>query len=404
MRYASVVSSWRLAAPLARRLFVEPYGAVATRPPRLPEGAFLLAANHANAADPFVLGSFLDRPVRYMANLEGVSAISAAAGAALGAFGKRKGVPDYAALRFALAALRRGEPVGIFPEGDRSWDGATAPIGSGVARLARLAGVPIVVALQRGSYLSRPRWARRKRIGRWEVEFDVIDTAGESSRGERAVAARLEAALGHDDVAWARRNDIRFECPAPAAGAARALWACPLCGSHGLLTDDDTAVRCPACGGSWLLDAACGVRLRSGHGGRFLDAPRIESVVDMPAWLAWQREYARRLLPRGGEVLEDCFSLERLDAPAGYGRGSLTASRRGLLFAPYGGGRSLLFKAAGIDGFVDNFARSFSFSYGPERWRLRPLQETHTLMWIDLVEAARAAARAERGPTEAWQA
>lgn len=391
-------------APLARRLFVAPYGAVATRVPRLPEGAFLLVANHANAADPFVLGAFLDRPVRYMANLEGVSAVSAAVGSALGAFGKRKGVPDYASLRFALSALRRGEPVGIFPEGDRSWDGVTASIGSGVSRLARLAGVPIVVARQRGSYLSRPRWACRRRRGRWEVEFDIIDTAVESARGEQALAARLEAALRHDDVAWARRNGIRFDCPAPAAGASRALWACPLCGSHGLLEDDDTTVRCPACGGRWLLDASCGVRLQGGHGGRFLYAPRIDSIIDIPSWLAWQREYARRLLPHGGEIIEDCFSLERIDATQGYGRGALTASRRGLLFEPYDGGRPLLFKAGTIDGFVDNFAKNYSFSYGTERWRLRPLQKTHTLMWIDFVEAARAAARPERGTAEAMRA
>src|SRR5690606_26673628 len=55
----------------------------------------------------------------------------------------RRRIP-FSALRTALAALREGEVVGVFPEGTRVSHWATLPPRRGAAWLAVRAGVPLV--------------------------------------------------------------------------------------------------------------------------------------------------------------------------------------------------------------------------------------------------------------------
>lgn len=82
---------------------------------KLPEGPFIIMADHSNALDAYVIGSLVGSPVRYMANLEGVSRIKAVLARLVGAYAHRKGASDIAALRETFAISRSGDAVGIFP-------------------------------------------------------------------------------------------------------------------------------------------------------------------------------------------------------------------------------------------------------------------------------------------------
>jgi 1-acyl-sn-glycerol-3-phosphate acyltransferase len=61
----------------------------------------------------------------------------------------------------ALRRLEEGKGVGIYPEGERSWDGALQPFRQGTVRLLLKAGVPVVPCGIDGSYDVWPRWSRR---------------------------------------------------------------------------------------------------------------------------------------------------------------------------------------------------------------------------------------------------
>lgn len=395
MNYQLVRVVWMLARAILGKRLVAGNNVEAIFTDPIPDGSFLLLSNHSHALDAYVVGALIGRPIRYMANIEGVSRLKASLSGLVGAFGKRKGMPDVTALRETIKYLRAGEPVGIFPEGDRSWDGRTAPIQDGVARLAKIAGVPLVLVNQRGSYLTYPRWAKARRSGRWIIEFRVVDATTVAATPLDELASRVRASLDNDDVAWATRHGVRFECSAPAAGASRALWACPSCGAAGSIVDDNATVRCQSCGEVWRVDATCGLRNASSRTGT--------SPADIPSWILWQRGYARDLLDRtaGNVVSLRVAGLSMLEPePArAYGPGLLSVSRTGFAFVPDSGANHLSFEAAKIEGFVDNFNVYCAFTYGKERWRLDP-GSSAPLLWIDLANAVRAytAGTAEERP------
>lgn len=132
-------------------------------------GGVLLVANHVSFLDPPALGCAVrHRTVRYLARdslftnpligrfLRGIAAVP---------ISRERG--DVGALKKALAVLKAGDCLGMFPEGTRSPDGKVQPAKSGVGFLVAKAGVPIVPAYIDGTFraLSRHhKWIRPCKI------------------------------------------------------------------------------------------------------------------------------------------------------------------------------------------------------------------------------------------------
>lgn len=110
-------------------------------------GGVIIAANHLSNWDPPFLATFVLRPVFYMAKEELFKVpLFGSVIRRLGAFPVRRGSGDRAAVKAAVAQLKDGRCVAVFPEGTRSKDGAVHRGGSGVALLAAMTGVPVVPA------------------------------------------------------------------------------------------------------------------------------------------------------------------------------------------------------------------------------------------------------------------
>ena len=131
---------------------------------RLPPGAAIVVANHDSLADPFVVGSAIDRPLRYLAKIElWRNPLVRRAMAALGAIPVERGRGDVAAVAAATHAIAAGDSVVLFPQGtvlgppDRPWQ-------RGAARLALATGAPLVpVAILGASDGLRPGTWRPRR-------------------------------------------------------------------------------------------------------------------------------------------------------------------------------------------------------------------------------------------------
>jgi 1-acyl-sn-glycerol-3-phosphate acyltransferase len=118
----------------------------------LPEGGYVLAANHNSNFDPWALGMPLwpRRFLRFMAKSElfwpPLSWIVTGAGG----FKVRRGERDAEAIETAIGLCREGHVVVMFPEGTRRKKGLRkkweAKAHSGAARIALGAGVPLVPA------------------------------------------------------------------------------------------------------------------------------------------------------------------------------------------------------------------------------------------------------------------
>lgn len=109
----------------------------------LPEGPVVWAANHHSWWDGFVAVSLLRADARDFALLMDAENLEAFA------FLRRGGAIGTANLRAAVAALRRGETVVVFPEAELLPPGPLGPVHSGAQWLARQAPATLVAVALR---------------------------------------------------------------------------------------------------------------------------------------------------------------------------------------------------------------------------------------------------------------
>ena len=114
--------AWRILTHLARLVFRVWFGLRAEER-RLPPGPVVIAANHYSHLDPVIVGVGVRRPVRYLAvdELFGRSRFFDGLTRWLGAIPMPRARVPLGAMRTALAELRVGGSVGVFPEGVRVW-------------------------------------------------------------------------------------------------------------------------------------------------------------------------------------------------------------------------------------------------------------------------------------------
>jgi 1-acyl-sn-glycerol-3-phosphate acyltransferase len=116
----------------------------------LPDGGYVLAANHNSNFDPWPLGMtlFPRRYLRFMGKSELFWTPLKQFITACGAFPVRRGERDLEAIRTATDLCREGHVVVMFPEGTRRKKGLRkryeARAHTGAARIALEAGVPLV--------------------------------------------------------------------------------------------------------------------------------------------------------------------------------------------------------------------------------------------------------------------
>ncbi len=118
----------------------------------LPEGGFVLAANHTSNFDPWALGWPLwpERQLYFMAKAELFNPILGPPLRAGGAFPVRRGEQDIEAMEASVKLCREGKVVAMFPEGTRRTKGLVKKFEhrprTGAARIALAANVPLVPA------------------------------------------------------------------------------------------------------------------------------------------------------------------------------------------------------------------------------------------------------------------
>ena len=165
----------------------------------LPEGGFVLAANHTSNFDPWPLGIPLlpRRQLRFMAKSELFRTPLAPILRAGGAFKVRRGEGDVEAMRTAAELVRAGEIVVMFPEGTRRVKGLrkkhVARAHTGAARIALSARAPLVPAAIGGT-------DRLLRLGPLRVAYgealDLSDLDGrEMKPAAEAATDRLMARI-----------------------------------------------------------------------------------------------------------------------------------------------------------------------------------------------------------------
>ena len=149
-----------IAIPLFKVLF--PYQVVNKN--CLPEtGKFIVCSNHISMKDPIFIGMTQNRLPNFMAKEELFEGkIFGKLLPAVGTFPVSRGESDMASLRTAMACLKNGEILGIFPEGKRGNGAGLLPFKKGVALIAYKSKVPVIpIGMKRSRnffyFWNRPR-------------------------------------------------------------------------------------------------------------------------------------------------------------------------------------------------------------------------------------------------------
>lgn len=132
------------------------------RTDRIPAtGPLVVVANHQHLLDGAVLFGCLPRRVSFLVKAEAVKGALGWLLTAVGQYAIVRGTPDREPLLQALAQLKAGGAIGIFPEGTRG-TGNVETVFAGAGWLAARAAAPVVPVAIRGTV--RPAGSRRRRF------------------------------------------------------------------------------------------------------------------------------------------------------------------------------------------------------------------------------------------------
>lgn len=166
------------------------------------EGPYILAPVHRSYIDTPVAAAVTRRRLRFMGKdsmwrYRPLGWLFSA----LGGFPVRRGTADREALKRCVTVLERGEPLVLFPEGERKDGPDIFPLKDGAAFVAARAGVPIVPVGIGGSARAMPRHAKfvYPRKVHVIVGPPIVAETGASGRAPRRAVAELTARL-HDEL------------------------------------------------------------------------------------------------------------------------------------------------------------------------------------------------------------
>lgn len=254
-------------------------------------GAFLLLGNHTSVLDPLLVGIFSNRPIYFVASdSQFRSPLLSFVFNLVGVIPKTKVVADLDTVKKIVTVKRNGGIIGIFPEGQSSWDGRNLPIVKATDKLVKSLKIPVFTVSLPGAYFSWPRWARRFRRGKIVVRFrKLLSAADMKSMTVDEVGASIRRALTFDATSEQEQATVHFRGARRAEYLERTLFVCPACETVGSLHSHGQRLTCSSCGYEVRLNAQGFFEARSGE-------LRYRTI---PAWNEWQLERYRAYIEAG---------------------------------------------------------------------------------------------------------
>jgi len=203
-------------------------------------------------------------------------------------------VNDPKAVRTALSILRAGGSIGLYPAGEREWDGHAMPIADSIGKFVKLAKVPLVTFNVEGLYFVSPRWsAHMRRLPSHGHVIGVYGAEQLAAATPAEITALVRRDLSFDSTAWRAALDLPTRGRDLAEWLETALYLCPACEGMNTLHSHGDTVSCD-----------CGFSVRYTDRDVFEEGARLHTVHE---WREWQRE---RLCERANAEPELTLALE----------------------------------------------------------------------------------------------
>ena len=249
----------------------------------------LIISNHVTNYDPILVAlSFPGRRFHFVASehLFRMGFISKVLTYLFEPIARRKGVSGGDTAMAILRKLKEGKTVGLFAEGETTWDGKTGDVVSATGRMAKMSGCRLVTYRLEGGYFTAPRWGKGIRRGKMYGRIVGIYSPQElKAMSREEVQAVIERDIYEDAHARQLENPVAYGKRRRAEKLEAVLFQCPVCKKFGKLRSRGNYLRC-GCGEKWAYTAF----------GTFEPTAPFENVAQ---WDAWQHQSIRaEKLPR----------------------------------------------------------------------------------------------------------
>jgi len=243
---------YRIIQSILRFWFEKQFNLKAHIPPEVSnlEPPYLVLPNHQGFWDPFMAAVYIRQPIYYIAS-DAIfrSPLLSFLLKLLGAIPKTKAQSDIDALKNIIMIRDRGDNIGIFPEGRRTWDGVTLPLVYSTSKLIRMLKVPVVTVVFKGGFFSQPRWGFHIQKGRISMDYKILFSGEElKSMKVNDIHSKLADALYFDEVEYQEEVSIEYRGKKPAEYLEQVLYTCPSCHSIGTMYSEGALFSCRNCG------------------------------------------------------------------------------------------------------------------------------------------------------------
>jgi 1-acyl-sn-glycerol-3-phosphate acyltransferase len=260
---------------------------------------YLVLADHVHPRDMFFNGLVLRPVIRWVAAdanfrtpfMKFVMIVLA------GSIAKSKNRSDMMTLSQMKFLSEMRCVIGVYQEGERSWDGVNLPPVKGTDKLIRFLKIPVVYVHLQGAYLDHPRWSWTSKGARINIRFELlIDREEVKDLPLSEISERITRAGEYDE--WTHQ----LKAGSPLLGEDRAehvelvCFLCPECRSVNSIVSTGNEFVCSDCGlkGSispmgtfeWIRPPQVWPREKI-----------IETIRD---WNLWQMAHYRELLNQLG--------------------------------------------------------------------------------------------------------
>lgn len=295
------------------------------------KGPFVVVANHECALDFVNLIGLSSRPMRFVISRSFYNTLPVRGiMSKLGVIPKQQFQTKPSDLRTMKRVVEAGEPLVIYPAGLMCEDGLSTPIPSATYRFIRWLGVDVYAARTTGAYFVMPKWAKKIRPGRTNIDvYKLIDSAELISMSDDELRFRVEDALLFDAYREEENENIVSDSNCEIEGLENVLYMCPTCDSECSTETLRDRIRCRICGFEERSDRRAMLYKCSGPG------DELRYVSD---WSRYIREKTRTQIQSGKLAqLEGKTKIQLLNVAkkkfVDAGEGILHLSRGGFKFS-----------------------------------------------------------------------
>lgn len=264
--------------------------------------SYLLIGNHQNNWDGFIMSIYVNDLISFVISDEQYrNPIIRRLLKYIHAIPTIKAKVDISTIKGILKAKKENRIIGLFPEGNRTWDGRTQPIYYSTAKLIKLLNIPVVTAKFKGGHLAHPRWAKHYRKGKIKLSYDLLFSVEDlGSLSVEQIYQKLVDVLDHDEFAYQTQKMLPYRGKKLAEKLEYFLFACPNCQSLDRMESSNNKLYCKQCG--HVVEYTEYGSFQPVDSDIYYDSPRD--------WNSWQLQFLKETLALLNPSLGETFASD----------------------------------------------------------------------------------------------